>query len=370
MSEERKLSKAEKRYAKQVEKLHVKRVTMTAAKAEEYLKANKNNRPYSRSNAKSLSESMLLGTFDVTGQMNVIKDWNDNQNNGQHTLNAIIMAQKEFEKNPELYPEWKGAKEIAIPLFICEGTDPSTANKIDIGKPRSAGDVIYRARMIKGQKTSDALRKKLSRWLAGAGRLVWARANGDIATTRKKFGTEAVVEYISENHPSLVDAVMGMYEIDTNDNDKNLIGRWCSPQYACGLFYLFATRVLAKDRTEISDKQWDKAAEFFRQFASGQGQPNEPAIRARKKFEDMSGKTKDRETVCNILCHCFIAYDEGREVDAAALNRALKSAETAKQPIRVGGYDVARPEKESITGVPEVSEAGEIKDLTDDAAAA
>jgi hypothetical protein len=97
--------------------------TLTPALAQALLQRNPNNRNLSMARAKVLAASITRGEWAANGE-SIIVDSNGNLLDGQHRCMAVILANQ------------------AINTLLVEGVDPSAFATIDLGKQRSAADLL------------------------------------------------------------------------------------------------------------------------------------------------------------------------------------------------------------------------------------
>ena len=149
-------------------------------------------------------------------------------------------------------------------------------------------------------------------------RLVWLRAGGKTVSDAPQFPHSEALDFATQ-HPKIKDATQFIVDEDGGMGEEGRrISRFISLGYATGLFYLMATsgtdiEEYKKDPNPelINYDNWDKAEEFWVEFASGMG--NSTIItNLRDKLKELiatSGFARDL-IVCMVI-KAFNAYMDG-----------------------------------------------------------
>ena len=103
--------------------------TVTPELAEQWLKRNKRNRPLTDAKVREYVDAIHADRWPQNGE-SIKFDINGDLLDGQHRLNAVIIAKK------------------SVKMLVVEGLDPMVFDTIDIGKVRSGADILH----IKGHK--------------------------------------------------------------------------------------------------------------------------------------------------------------------------------------------------------------------------
>lgn len=145
---------------------------ITPEVAEHYLKANRSNRPISRGIVAGYVEAMRAGDWLLNGE-SIKFDWDGRLVDGQHRLAAIVAAKR------------------AIAFGVIRDLDPEVFKTLDIGKKRTAADVLA----IRHVYNPNAV--------AIACRLLYRTLQRELA--RKERITNTKLDALVAQHPRLVD---------------------------------------------------------------------------------------------------------------------------------------------------------------------
>ena len=298
---------------------------VNAEMAEEWLKRNTDNRPLRPSLARNYRDELLRNKWRVNGEP-IIFASDQTLLDGQHRLQAIVMAETTRKAQPKYYREKYGVRgQIAVDMVVVHGVDHKFADTIDIGQKRTAGDVLYRRQEFDADKYDDKEVKRLAKDLAVSARLVWMRMGGKKVSDAPKFPHSEMIEFIEE-HPQLRDATEFVY---AQDDDK-AVSAMISRGYLSGLLFLFGF-------SDGEGKIWDKAEEFVLAFAQGTGlKKDDPAYALRERLNRERAKPSppSRDQIISWCVKAWNAFIDGEKMSLAKL--VLKKLEVP----RCGGYDV------------------------------
>lgn len=301
-----------KTYASAVPKFEVIE-ELTVAQAEEYLRANVENRPYRSGIAKRYAEDILRGKWKLTLET-IIFDENGVLTNGQHKLNALINAEEIRAKDPDYYKEaygWEG--EVTMPVTLAFGADPEGTDLQDRGQQRSAADVLFRREEFKDVK--ESVLKKLSRDLAVAARLCWLKLGGKDVSDAPHFPHSEMLDFI-EKHPKLKEMVLFVHNAD-GGKDKRVVTHLRSRGYLAGLAYLFGiSETVTWDEPDFS--KWETAEDFVSKFAAGVfDDEGNPIFQLREWLTREMGKPQkpSRDMKIDMIIKVWKAYIAGDSLE-------------------------------------------------------
>lgn len=236
---------------------------------------NMRNRPLTMSSVAALMQEMLKGRWRLNGET-IILGTDGTLLNGQHTLCALVLAEEErtIGKRADHWQQYQ-PHPMTIEKVVVTGiaTDDSTVNTMDVCKPRSLAEVIYRSEYFANVKPSQ--RKAISRATDYAVRLLWKRTGAFMDAFAPRRTHAESLDFI-QRHPSLLKAVQHVVEED----DKGSISKFLTVGYSSAMLYLMATSATADDsclqyqqqtptEATLSLELWDKACEFWVVFGAG-----------------------------------------------------------------------------------------------------
>jgi len=118
---------------------------ITPARAESFLKKNKNNRPVKASNVLKLKNDLQQGHFKLTHQ-GIAFDWDGNLLDGQHRLMAIVESG------------------VTASMYVTYNCDPSIFKVIDSGSARNTNDVLKLLGVTSYSTVASGIRLILWAW--------------------------------------------------------------------------------------------------------------------------------------------------------------------------------------------------------------
>lgn len=157
----------------------VEQVIIGPVEAKQLLEENRHNRNLRPSKVDQYARDMIAGNWHASAE--TIKfDWNGRMIDGQHRLNAIIVAN------------------VKVPMMVARGLNPQTQTVIDAGAKRSPADALS----FTGMTSNPAV-------IAAAARIGLRYDAGLMRTTESSFGgsmsPSEVLAWVDSN-PRIVDA--------------------------------------------------------------------------------------------------------------------------------------------------------------------
>lgn len=240
-------------------------VPISPALADVMLLRNDGNRRIFQAHVKKLSNAMERGEWIAT-HAGIAFDRNGRLLDGQHRLCAIR------------------ASGITVPLDVHFGEAPEAFDRIDVGRARSAANLLE----IGGHKNATMV--------AAIGRVLLSVDANLIYVDRYGHTNHTLIEYVSER-PEIVDAAM------VASATKEAIGRMHSPAGYGAAVYIIrkaagdgAESFFEKVRTQLGFKEFDAAYRLHQRLTKGQ-----------------TGKLNAME-VCALTIKAFNYWREGKAV--------------------------------------------------------
>lgn len=117
--------------------------------AETHLANNGTNRPFKAAHVNRLAEQILQGEWHFIGESLVI-DNTGQIADGQHRLQAVVLAETRRQVNPAMWPAWHDEDgnpiPVSLPTAVVIGVNPDYCDCFDTGIVRSGRDVVFRIR--------------------------------------------------------------------------------------------------------------------------------------------------------------------------------------------------------------------------------
>ena len=301
---------------------------------------NVTNRPLTMGNVLTLKQEILRGRWRFNGEPIIIGK-NGSILNGQHQLIALILADMDYEENPDNYPALSGPPTIDKLVVVGVDEDDVVINTMDTCKPRSLGDVIYRSPYFSSLPSGE--RVKASRDCAHAIKLLWVRTGENLDGFSPRRTPSESVDFL-ERHPKLLEAINHI----TAENSEGKISNYLSPGYCAALLYLFAASETVQadylngdklDEKNIDFSRWDEACDWFVMLAGG----SLPAIS--KRLAVMTGDGSDSiDARRSLLIKAWNYSIEGKKLTDKSLKLKYEQGEDGyaklvDSPI-VGGLDI------------------------------
>jgi hypothetical protein len=225
---------------------------VTPRMASSWLKKNKSNRPLSEALAKKYADAQVRDEWEFTADT-VKFDTNDILLDGQHRLRAIELSG------------------IPMKVMVVWGLDPKVFSAIDLGKKRTAGDVLA----VCGEKNYTTL--------ASATITVWKLLSGNV----KSMGYPSQEQVLTtlNDHPGLRQSVAQVNALRGRSTHM-------PASMAAAFHYLFST------------KDAEKADKFWKGVYDGEGlTKGSPIYRLRERLIlNFRSRSKMRREYLMHLC--------------------------------------------------------------------
>jgi hypothetical protein len=251
--------------------------TITPKMAEKMLERNNNNRPLRENYVIELAQAMVEGEWQLNGET-IKVDKNGDIKDGQHRLNAIVLAGK------------------AIKTYVIRGLEPDVFDTIDRGRNRTIGDVLYRHGKIHHNVLAGALS-----WLFKFENKVVdrsRRADASASPSNRPRATQAVD--LLERHPKLEESIIKV---------NNSTGRLVSPSLMSCLHYLF------------SKKDAKMADAFMEALASGENLRKTQAVYKLREFLIRNKTAKRKANLTEVAALTVKAWNFSRNGDTVQVLR-------------------------------------------------
>jgi len=239
-------------------------IEITADIAKKLLEFNGENRPYSKSLAKNYANQILRDVWHFNGENLIITvdaDGVEHLTNGQHTLNAVILAQESLDA-----ADGENADQIYIKKVITYGAPHDHADTVDQNKKRTNSDILFRSgiEVPEDWNKSQAKRSKFCKTLSTAANVVWQRFGGKKVGDALKFDPAEQERILTEN-PALIDFVTTVLNEDSDDCGNG--GLKISLAYAAALGYVSCLDA----EGELVAESADDFKSFISKVAQGTG---------------------------------------------------------------------------------------------------
>lgn len=233
---------------------------------------NIRNRPLYSTNVEDRVQDILRLRWELNGEPVIIGQTGIDLN-GQHTLIAVVLAQQELDRHPELWGDNFPDGKVSIEKLVVYGIEEAdrVVNTMDTCRPRSIADVIYRNPFF--AKMDAKNRANASRWLDHAIRSMWRRTGVTLpGGTYSLIRTHPEAIAFAESHKKLLQCVKHILEANSEGRVQAFVG----PGYAAAACYLMGSSSTPgedyygpEEHTEKPLKwdNWDKACEFWDEFA-------------------------------------------------------------------------------------------------------
>lgn len=269
-------------------------VEITPELAEHYLTHNDSNRPLSKRDMVSYQRAMEAGHWQLNGQP-IILDTEDHLLDGQHRLNACILAKKPFR------------------TLLIRGISKEAFKSLDSGRRRNASDALA----IDHEENTKSL--------AAALKHIWQHEQGLIGKSVLAPQPWELMETLDRH--------AGVREFASPAFFKKIPG---PASLIAAMGYLF----------HQADPQ--RAPDFFEQLRDGYGlKKGSPILLLRDRLRDKSDHRTMQENT-GLMIKAWNAWIAGRTLDRLLIRLKGKAAEEI-QPIY--GLDCPLPEPEEKVAV-------------------
>jgi len=154
---------------------------------------------------------------------------------GKHRLAALVMAQQEWEKDPDQYPYWEDEPFIQTLVGLGAEERDRVVNTISTGKMRTVSESLFSSGMVDGYELKEA--KKACRVLEFAVRVLWQRTGAKEDAFNPKINHSEAFGFL-DNHPGLMSTVKVVME--ENGGAERRIIQLLPGGHAAALLYLMS----------------------------------------------------------------------------------------------------------------------------------
>lgn len=316
---------------------------------------NNTNRPLRIGIAKKYANDMLRKKWKLNGETIVIDNRGGVQS-AQHRLIGLILAEELRQENVSYWKEnykWHGPVSFEGILVTGISDHKEVTDTLDLGQKRTLADVVFRNRTFEGKDVTDTDQKALATILATAAKVVWMRMDRKQVSDAPHFPHSEALEFI-ESHPKLVDASLFVYNEDGGKGaDGQKIKRFVNLGYAAALLYLQASTATDADQYEeeglVNFDNWDKACEFWVNFASGANlEADNPILVLRNYLPKVSPSGAfGQANVQGVIINAYNLWAEGQKAKGAQLKVKTGKDPRTERPVlletpRLGGLDIER----------------------------
>lgn len=320
-----------------------------AVLADKLLEINTANKPLSPSTLKTYINEYLRGKWDDTRE-NIIIGYDYTLHkfeliSGQHRSLMIKQITKMANEDPDFFTKYPDCpRSLSFIAEVTCGVDVRHADNVDRGKSRTNADVLFRDRNInilipEYWKEKPARRKKWTRTLAGAARLVWLRSGGAVVSSAPKFLPSEMLDFIFSNgHVGLAAFVTEVLDMERGDNGNK--GLKMSLPYIVALAYVASLDVHG---SVIPDRK-EKILNFLESVALGTDlEANTPAHAITGYWNMLTSqpgsKDRDRDWVGPFVKTLNALLDD-TEITPQKVRLTRKEAdEYSKFPLLLPGWD-------------------------------
>ena len=247
---------------------------------------------------------------------------------GQHRLIGYILAcqewHRELDYSNKYFPGrkdkghwealWPDGPPVLESLVVYGSSENQLVlNTVDNVKPRSLGDV-YHTTLFKGMESAQ--RREMTRMLAKAVDLIWARSGQSGKDQWIKYQTHTASRKFLDNHKRVIECLEIIYKLNV---DRGLSLLKVSPGQCAAMLYFAASsssdvdeyiRMVSRALSEkfMTWEKWDKAVEFFT-LLSSRGLPAvDTALRSLVDITDgRDGRPEEKQCV---IAKAWTLYQE------------------------------------------------------------
>ena len=247
---------------------------ITADKAKLILSRNKSNRPMNKENSSFIAHAMKQNKFMFTGE-SVIIGKNGDLMDAQHRLDAIILTGKE---------QW---------MVVVRGVENDAFKYIDIGKNRTAGDVLSIQNVVNPNSFASIARFILTFQRGG-----YDKAASQQSNKRLKISNADISEFVIKRLAILTKSREYGFAKENTLISGNLLS---------ALHYIF--NIISVD----------DAADFCNKVADGKELEKDDAIfiLRRELLQNIRSQRKmDRYEEIALICKAWNFYRRNRKIDS------------------------------------------------------
>lgn len=233
---------------------------------------NETNRPFTKRDADALAQEHLKSRYRGLNGMTIVIDKYGDTQNGQHRLISLPLAEQLRTQQDSVWAESQ-PNELTMEGIVVFGVEPDedVINTIDIGRPRSLEDILYRSPYF--MEKDNNTRKVLCRGLSYAIREMWARTQASLNIFTIYPTPAEFIDFLNR-HRRLQSVLEFVHKMDKDQcltrKGQLGLGYWTALTYLMGtsesdpeLYYGVEPRV--EDVLDFG--RWKKAEEFIQEVA-------------------------------------------------------------------------------------------------------
>ena len=300
---------------------------------------NTRNRGFELNLAIDWKIEILKRRWKLNGET-IILDKTGEVQSGQHRGVGLILAIQEIELHPGKWREYWAGEEPYLPTFVICGidTDDETINTIDVGKPRSLADVIFRSPFFADMSVKD--RKSVARICSYAIKLIWQRTGFDQNSFMTRRAHSESLEFLLK-HERILEAVKHVHAERESLSPLLPIG------YAAGMLYLMGSSATHPDNYEGGEDSldwslWDDACDFWVLLSNGE--KTVKSLADKLQGLDLTGAFF-RDEVCSLVAKAWVLVTEKRPITEKSLALTHEEDELGRSVLTdyptTGGIDQA-----------------------------
>lgn len=240
------------------------------------LTKNLKNRSYRPALAEKYVQEHLQRRWRLNGETIIIGQYAETMD-GQHRLISLPLAEqrrlKDLETHRHWVKNWPGP--VTMETVVVTGIDESdeVANSINVGDPRSLGDVLYRSHWF--ASFPPAKRRLMARAADYGIRFHWHRTGAGMDAFAPRRTHAEAIDHLSR-HERLIKCLK--HVVDENGDGENRLGKYLSLGYSAALMYLMGSGRSDYDKYKNGDVRSEKrldwslfkrAEEFWALLAGG-----------------------------------------------------------------------------------------------------
>lgn len=317
---------------------------LTAHDVEKLLPYNTRNRPISPAHVKKLLNQMINGEWSWTSPINIYLDSNHCIHNGQHSMTALLKAQKLYDSTPaykDLFDKqgFNGQLYFENVNFI-HGILPEHADLIDTGKPRSLSDSTFRLHLFDNKEYSISVQKSLASTTSTVCRFAYMRLYlGQRQRFAALFSIPAMFGFVRD-YPSIKQSVIAIYEIQSclekQEGDKKTLKDYASiPQWVL-LHFLSTTKLAGASSYDIDCA--DLALTFFKIIQEGSYKKGDTISTLLSYLGSIPTKNRGNQVLEGIfdsMVYAMNCYTQMEDIELSDLKRPTAIQDTTEEGLPI-----------------------------------
>jgi len=210
------------------------------------LKNNLKNRSYRPALADKYVQEHLQRRWQLNGETVIIGRYGETMD-GQHRLISLVLAEQRRRRDAETHGHWvkNWPEPVTMQCVVVTGIDESdaVANSINVGDPRSLGDVLYRSEHFADEPPSR--RKLMARAADYAIRFHWHRTGAGMDAWAPRRTHAEALDHL-DRHPRLIRCLRHVVKENVKTEggrvvEDNRLSRYLSLGYMSALMYLMGS---------------------------------------------------------------------------------------------------------------------------------